>query len=161
MGILLFHSHFIGMPQTVNAGLQAKLSELARLADEAQSVSQFVRAFVPHDVIQSEEEVNAVIRELHADPQRLQQYKDEIKVIADGSNVRKIGGNQTDEAIFFFHMPDSNANIERVCSKRKGNCKMESSSLSNNIKDLWVLMCVNHRKFDLFGKGLSGDPPND
>lgn len=101
------------MPHTLNAELQAKLDELANLVDNGLSQS-FIRAFVPHDIAQDENELQEVIRELSQDTERLKAFKAEVKALSDGSSVRRITGDQQTEATFVFTMPQQSTPIERV-----------------------------------------------
>lgn len=71
----------------------------------------FVRVFVPHDLTQ--EDVDFFAGELEADPTRWELLAAEVTLIADGSRVNSIVGDQRTRAEFRYFMPNQSMNINR------------------------------------------------
>jgi len=70
-----------------------------------------VRVFVPHDLTQEDTEYFA--GELKEDATRWKQLVEELTLIADGSKVTKIVGDQVTKAEFRYFMPSQQLNIQR------------------------------------------------
>ena len=70
-----------------------------------------MRVFVPHDLTQ--EDTNYFAGELEGDETRWKQLVEEVTLIADGSRVTKIVGDQMTKAEFRYFMPNQSLNIHR------------------------------------------------
>ena len=99
-----------GGAKTTNAQLQQRLTLLAELGARG-DVDGFVRVFVPHDLTQEDTEYFA--GELKEDATRWKQLVEELTLIADGSKVTKIVGDQVTKAEFRYFMPSQQLNIQR------------------------------------------------
>ena len=99
-----------GGARTVNPELQKRLdlrAELSRRGD----IRGFVRVFVPHDL--NQEDTDYFAGELEGDETRWKQLAQEGQLIADGSEVLKIIGDQERRAEFRYLMPGQSLNIQR------------------------------------------------
>ena len=99
-----------GGARTVNPELQKRLDLLAELSRRG-DIRGFVRVFVPHDLTQDDTDYFA--GELEGDETRWQQLAQEVQLIADGSKVLKIVGDQTTRAEFRYLMPNQALAIQR------------------------------------------------
>jgi hypothetical protein len=99
-----------GGAKTTNAQLQQRLTLLAELGARG-DVDGFVRVFVPHDLTQEDTEYFA--GELKEDATRWKQLVEELTLIADGSKVTKIVGDQVTKAEFRYFMPNQQLSIQR------------------------------------------------
>ena len=99
-----------GGAKTTNAQLQQRLTLLAELGARG-DVDGFVRVFVPHDLTQDDTEYFA--GELKEDATRWKQLVEELTLIADGSKVTKIVGDQVTKAEFRYFMPNQQLSIQR------------------------------------------------
>ena len=99
-----------GGTKTTNAQLQQRLTLLAELGARG-DVDSFVRVFVPHDLTQEDAEYFA--GELKEDATRWKQLVEELTLIADGSKVTKIVGDQVTKAEFRYFMPNQQLSIQR------------------------------------------------
>lgn len=99
-----------GGARTTNPQLQARLDLLAEFARRG-DLQSFVRVFVPHDLTQ--EDIDYFASELESDPSRWEQLKTEVTLIADGSRVHTIVGDQRTRAEFRYFMPNQSLNINR------------------------------------------------
>ena len=96
--------------RTNNPQLQARLDLLAEFA-RRDDLRSFVRVFVPHDLTQ--EDIDYFVSELEGDKERWEQLKAELVLIADGSRVNSIVGDQRTRAEFRYFMPNQSLNINR------------------------------------------------
>lgn len=99
-----------GGARTTNPQLQARLDLLAEFARRG-DIRSFVRVFVPHDLTQ--EDVEFFTSELEGDATRWEQLAAEVTLIADGSRVNTIVGDQQTRAEFRYFMPNQSLNINR------------------------------------------------
>jgi hypothetical protein len=99
-----------GGARTVNPELQKRLDLLAELSRRG-DVRGFVRVFVPHDL--NQEDTDYFAGELEGDDTRWKQLAQEVQLIADGSEVLKIIGDQETRAEFRYLMPGQSLNIQR------------------------------------------------
>ena len=67
--------------------------------------------FVPHDL--NQEDTDYFAGELEGDETRWKQLAQEVQLIADGSEVLKIIGDQETRAEFRYLMPGQSLNIQR------------------------------------------------
>ena len=88
--------------RATNAALQAKLKALAVLGGSGDKEA-FVRVFVPLDL--SEADLQAFLGDLLESEEQWTSLVGEIRAIADGAAVKKIGGDQVNRATFFFQSP--------------------------------------------------------
>ena len=110
------------MPPTTNVALQAKLNELNALAAGGEKEA-FARAFVPLDL--SEQELLAFLGDLH-DEEHWNGLAAEMALLADGSQIKTISGNQTTRAVFFFvHPLHENCDREVVFLNVDGHWRAE------------------------------------
>ena len=72
--------------------------------------SRQVRAFVPLDL--SEADLQGFLGDVLANEEQWAQLVAEIRAIADGAAVKKIGGDQVSRATFFFQSP-----IAELCDR--------------------------------------------
>jgi hypothetical protein len=95
-----------GVPlQTNSATLQNKLDQLVMLGSSGDKAT-FVQNFVPLDL--SQEEALGYLSDLSNGPEAEGQWTNlvaELQAIATGTNVKKIGGDQVNQAIFYFEHP--------------------------------------------------------
>ena len=82
----------------------------AQLAKRAPRGSRQVRAFVPLDL--SEADLQGFLSDVLANEEQWAQLVAEIRAIADGAAVKKIGGDQVSRATFFFQSP-----IAELCDR--------------------------------------------
>ena len=66
---------------------------------------------MPHDLTQ--QDIDYFASELESDPARWEQLKSEVTLIADGSRVNTIVGDQRTRAEFRYFMPNQSLNINR------------------------------------------------
>ena len=99
-----------GGVKTSNSTLQARLTLLAQLGSRG-DIDGFVRAFVPHDL--TPEDTDFFAGELKEDATRWKQLVEELTLIADGSRVTKIVGDQVTKAEFRYFMPNQELSIHR------------------------------------------------
>lgn len=99
-----------GGARTTNPQLQMRLDLLSELG-KRNDIRGFVRVFVPHDLTQ--EDTNYFAGELEGDETRWKQLVEEVTLIADGSRVTKIVGDQMTKAEFRYFMPNQSLNIHR------------------------------------------------
>ena len=90
-----------GHAPTTSVTLQAKLNELNALAATGDKES-FARAFVPLDL--TEEDFQHFLGDL-CDEEHWNGLAAEVALIAEGSRIKAIAGNQTSRAEFFFVHP--------------------------------------------------------
>lgn len=91
--------------QTSSTGLQTKLNQLANLA-LSNDRKGFVDRFVPLDL--SPSDTAAYLKDLTTAPEAEGQWghiRAEIVAIAAGRGVDKIGGDQVNDAVFYFQHP--------------------------------------------------------
>ena len=88
--------------RTKNSALQAKLDELVVLGG-AGDKEAFVNAFVPLDL--GDADLVGFAADLKENEEQWSSLVAEIRVIADGSAVKRIGGNQVSRATFYFQSP--------------------------------------------------------
>eukprot|EP00321_Phaeocystis_globosa_P019173 CAMPEP_0118823840 /NCGR_PEP_ID=MMETSP1162-20130426/10179_1 /TAXON_ID=33656 /ORGANISM="Phaeocystis Sp, Strain CCMP2710" /LENGTH=136 /DNA_ID=CAMNT_0006754455 /DNA_START=49 /DNA_END=459 /DNA_ORIENTATION=- len=101
--------------RATNAALQAKLESLVVLGSAGDKggpaeKEAFVRAFVPLDL--SEADLQGFLGDVLANEEQWAQLVAEIRAIADGAAVKKIGGDQVSRATFFFQSP-----IAELCDR--------------------------------------------
>ena len=99
-----------GGARTVNPELQKRLDLLAELSRRG-DIRGFVRVFVPHDL--NQEDTDYFAGELEGDETRWKQLAQEVQLIADGSKVLNIIGDQETRAEFRYLMPGQSLNIQR------------------------------------------------
>ena len=88
--------------RATNAALQAKLDALVVLGS-AGDREAFVRAFVPLDL--SEADLQGFLGDILNNAEQWSSLVAEIRAIADGAAVKRIGGDQVSRATFFFQSP--------------------------------------------------------
>jgi|TARA_B110000977_G_scaffold201228_1_gene294862 hypothetical protein len=99
-----------GGVKTTNVSLQARLTLLATLGANG-DIDGFVKVFVPHDLTQ--EDTTYFAGELKEDATRWKQLVEELSLIANGSRVTKIVGDQVSKAEFRYFMPNQELSIHR------------------------------------------------
>ena len=99
-----------GGARTSNPQLQARLDLLVEFARRG-DIRSFVRVFVPHDLTQ--EDTDYFASELEGDQPRWEQLAAEVMLIAEGSRVNTIVGDQVTRAEFRYYMPNQSLNIHR------------------------------------------------
>ena len=115
-----------GGVRTTNPQLQERLNHLAEYA-RVGDIRNLVKIFVPHDLTQ--EDTDYFASELEGDKERFDQLRLELTLIADGSHVRRIVGDQRVRAEFRYIMPNKSIDINRevvfLCPNQDGDWRAE------------------------------------